>query len=1830
MILTTIRSTSYAPPSTMPLLAPANPPSEGMPSKRTALGSTTWRLKGGGILNRVGLLLVLLLLGGLFVTPASAQSSLFTSATVQGRAAEGGSIADQLTPRQQQILTAVRDGQGSASRLQLALANADLIATADEIRLVLPGGADVTLPTDERTINANGTISWRGRDGEGLRAPVAALVARDGNVVGSIWVDGLLYTVTPLTGGLHAIVRADPNKRVDLHDDAVEAPHGSHSDAPPPTERLPQVGSSASQSSSSARMIVTVDVMVAYTSELASGGADIMAYAQSLVDAANLMLGGSNTNLRYNMVHAYETPTATSGSSSGSSSADLNDLIGRGDGRFDEVHALRDTYNADLVTLISTNLSVAGIARLNARSRDAFSLVTAGDPESTYIFAHELGHNMGARHSPENDPATDPYAYGHGIVVGSTGGQDAWRSVMATGFCPEASCDWLPFFSNPDVTVRGSAAGDVALRDNARVFDERAATVANFRTPGTARIYVDASASGSNNGTSWANAYTKLQDAIARSSFGDEIWVANGTYYPDEGSGQTNGDRTATFFIKDGVTHYGGFAGGETTLGARDVAANVAILSGDLSQNDGADFANNTENAYHVVNASNVSSLTVLDGFTITAGNADGSGGGETGDGGGIYMRSGAPTITRTIITKNSASRGGGVYASGGGPTITLSTISENNANSGGGGFNSELSEPTITSSTIFGNYAGGSGGGLLLRNAVGPAPPTATITGTTIFSNSARDGGGIFALDVDLNIDRSTLSNNTARSREGGGLYVFDGTAAVTASTIFGNTSDEEGGGVYLTNGSTLALVSSILWGNQSTRVASTAQLGVDTGTPAAVSYSAVEGGLPSGTTDGGNNVSADPRLGPLADNGGPTFTHVPLGVPSSALDTGLCSGLTMDQRGRSRPYDVSGATNVTDACDMGAVERQADDPTTAAIQVTTTVDESDGSCLDEDCSLRDALALIPSGSSITFAPALDGSTIALSINGGSSSHFTIDGKAVTIDASDLSDGVVLDSDGTRRLFTVFGSGSLTLRSLTLTGGRADFGGGLDVQSEATLDRVTITDNQATNGPGGAVAVRFGGTLAVVNSTITGNTATTEGGGIYLQRNTGTLTVTGSTIYGNDAPTGEQVRLNGAGTVSFTSSIIGGGSAPGADCSAASGASLGASHTLVEDGSCVTPGTSGNLSGDPMLGALADNGGATQTMLPAVGSIVTDAGSCATLSTDQRGQVRPYDAEAVRNVSDACDIGAVEGQSGEVFSLDCGGTCYVDASASGANNGTSWADAFTSLQDGLVGAGNSGTVWVADGTYYPDEGVAATADDRTSTFTLKTGVSVYGGFAGGESTLGARNIAANKAILSGDLTQNDGANFANNAENAYHVVTATGVATTAILDGFTVQAGNANGSGADADGGGLYVGTGSPTLTALTISANAASDDGGGLYVGSGDPAISGSLIVGNTAASEGGGIYAGNGSTLTLTSSTLASNAASSRGGAMYNRSSRPVLIGVTIADNTAGTTGGGLYNRDADARLTSTILWGNSRNGSGMSAEDQIDSQYSATRFQPRVSYSIVQGGLTGDTKDDGNNLSTDPLLGALADNGGPTLTRLPATGSPVTDAGTCAGQTTDQRGETRPVNDAATANADDGCDIGAVELQSGSELPVELTAFTATLDGTALLLQWQTASETNNAGFEVQHQQYEDTWQVLSFVQGSGTTLETQHYDHRIGALEAGTHRFRLKQIDYDGAFDYSPEVEVTIEVPRQLTLAAAYPNPFNPETVIGFTVPQAGWATLVVYDVMGREVARLFDESAEVGRQYTVRFSGADLASGSYVYRLHFGNESRTGRVLLLK
>ena len=189
---------------------------------------------------------------------------------------------------------------------------------------------------------------------------------------------------------------------------------------------------------------------------------------------------------------------------------------------------------------------------------------------------------------------------------------------------------------------------------------------------------------------------------------------------------------------------------------------------------------------------------------------------------------------------------------------------------------------------------------------------------------------------------------------------------------------------------------------------------------------------------------------------------------------------------------------------------------------------------------------------------------------------------------------------------------------------------------------------------------------------------------------------------------------------------------------------------------------------------------------------------------------------------------------------------------------------------------------------------------------------------------------------------------------------------------------------------------------------------------------------------------------------------------------------------------------------------------------------------------------------------------------------------------------------------------------------------SVVPVEFVSFSASVFGNDVNLSWVTASETNNFGFEVERTDARNSvWNKVGFVFGNGTSTELNYYSFTDQSVPVGQYLYRLKQIDLDGSFDYSDQVEVDIISATNYVLMQNYPNPFNPSTRISFSIPQSGFTSVKVYDVLGNEVATIIDKELSAG-SFEIQFNASGLTSGVYYYTLKSGNFVQSKKMLLLK
>lgn len=397
--------------------------------------------------------------------------------------------------------------------------------------------------------------------------------------------------------------------------------------------------------------------------------------------------------------------------------------------------------------------------------------------------------------------------------------------------------------------------------------------------------------------------------------------------------------------------------------------------------------------------------------------------------------------------------------------------------------------------------------------------------------------------------------------------------------------------------------------------------------------------------------------------------------------------------------------------------------------------------------------------------------------------------------------------------------------------------------------------------------------------------------------------------------------------------------------------------------------------------------------------------------SEDCNGNGVPDECDVARGTSNDCDGNVVPDECEYDFS---GLTrLYVDPEATGAGDGTSWADALDDLLVARCLAQNEPgitEIWVVGGTYTP----AAPGGSRSATFQLISGLALRGGFAGTETSLDQRDLSNpdNWSVLSGDLDGDDLPGFVNNGDNSYHVVTGEGVDATAVLDGFVITGGNADGPGPEGVGGGMYVYAGSPTVINCIVAGNFAAGSGAGMRVewslteiGGSYPAITNCVFTGNHAAGSAGAI---------------------SNLGTLFGPAS-PTLLNCSVVGNSGALVGGVYTEGNGAPTLVNCILWGNS---SIFGSQDEMAQICGAIGI---VNYCCIQG-LTGDLGGTGN--SGEPPLFVDADGAddiaGTSDDNLRLTfGSSCIDAGdnssVPAGVTTDLDGNPRFVDDPAVPDS-----------------------------------------------------------------------------------------------------------------------------------------------------------------------------------------------------------
>jgi hypothetical protein len=757
--------------------------------------------------------------------------------------------------------------------------------------------------------------------------------------------------------------------------------------------------------------------------------------------------------------------------------------------------------------------------------------------------------------------------------------------------------------------------------------------------------YVKPSATGSGDGSTWANASGDLQAMINASAAGDEVWVAAGIYKPNaypSGCSGCSTNRDFTFHLKDGVKLYGGFAGAETLLSQRNIAANPTTLSGDFNNDDVVtgsgstlSISGNGENAYHVVLSVSDAATTVLDGFTVSGGNADGDIGSnitvETHSifksaGGGISNTSSSPTITNITIIGNSATFGGGLdnYTSSS-PSITNTTFISNLASFGGAMNTETTSSPTITNTTITGNSATNTGGGMYNRSSSNPDIRNSIIWGngtTEIVNNSSTP-------TVSYSIVQGGYAGcSNCPNTNGNANPLLVNAADPAGIDNIHRTADD---GIRLQSGSPAinAGANSLIPAGITTDIIGAARIQNTT-----VDLGAYEGGVCPGTTT----------------------LYVDQSISSSSYGTSWDTALkTLDEALRK----AHNCPNITTINVAAGTYKPNNKPYNAGIQITTpnargvTFHLPNGVALyggfPNGGGTRDIAAnlTILSGDIGMAGNASDNAYhVVLSVNDAATT--VLDGFTVSEGNANTASSIIVEAQTivqNRGGGMYNSSSSPRITNTTFTGNSASQGGGMyNFSSSPSITNTTLTGNTGTEGSG---MYNRSSSPTITNTTFTGNAAISNGGAMYNYESNPTIT--------NATFTGNAANSNGGALYNFlfsnptvSNSILWGN---GTEITNSSSTPT-VTYSIVQGGYAGT----GNINADPLFVNAANGNLRLQSCSPAINAGLNSAVPSG-ITTDLDGNPRFFNSGIV-------DMGAYEFQ-GTAAAV----TCYQDSDNDGFGN---------------------------------------------------------------------------------------------------------------------------------------------------------------------------------------------------------------------------------------------------------------------------------------------------------------------------------------------------------------------------------------------------------------------------------------------------------------------------------------------------------------------------------------------------------------------------------
>ncbi|MEM6764726.1 MAG: choice-of-anchor Q domain-containing protein [Bacteroidota bacterium] len=809
---------------------------------------------------------------------------------------------------------------------------------------------------------------------------------------------------------------------------------------------------------------------------------------------------------------------------------------------------------------------------------------------------------------------------------------------------------------------------------------------------------------------------------------------------------------------------------------------------------------------------------------------------------------------------------------------------------------------------------------------------------------------------------------------------------------------------------------------------------------------------------------------------------------------------------------------------------------------------------------------------------------------------------------------------------------------------GRGD-GGAICIQgsiSDVSISRSRFYQNFSQQEEGGALAC-FGRQVFITNSLFIANKAR-QGGGVYTGKNS-EISMESSVCYQNElySPTemGSAVRIRGRGEIS--NSII--WENLGNSIVSDEGA-LDLKYSIVQGGYT----GAGIIEEDPLFTLPQNHDFSLKAGSPAI-----NAGLTSLISTqlDYAGNGRVQDQRV--------DIGAFEFDN--TFCVESGSRLYVDKSATGTYDGSSWTDAFTSLQDALGFARQCGgitEVWIAAGTYLPTEAL-----DRNASFHLVNGVSLYGGFSGGESSREERDPISNLSILSGDQGVAP--------YKSFHVVQGTNIDSTTTLSGLIIRDGSADFQGRDENvltgtsgvgmlltatagsvcnpyihecafafnrstnsglGGGLYLDRATPRIDRCAFDDNFAEFDGGGIMIEGSEPVrITNSLFRSNSCF-DGGGAIAINGPDVSLENCLFLENFAEIiGGGAIYTQFGVDMQLDVVncnFIQNRVDEGEGAALEVYGTTQIANSIFWANGDQGSPLDEPSEFKAAITGNLEELSMTYSIFQDGWPGK-----GNLAADPQF----EVGGFQLTA----GSPAINAGlnSVVKTSKDIYGETRKVGASV--------DIGVAEFQTLPEISVKSfflvdansnKRIKELVDGD--LIDWRqlpgpinieaiTEGDAKSVKFElagtsfVRRTENVIPWALFGDNKGDFSpwrpidgkyTLTATPYDLKGAVGEAGESlTIRFEVIGRSTAINFPGDFQVQL-----------YPNPSQGITTLSLPSDWFGETDIHMFDQTGREVFR--DQLAEGVSAKRMDFH--QLSAGIYLLHIQAADRQEVRKLILRK